>query len=47
MNKKEQAYKEARKAIDKLFSDTSVSRQTTKENLYDLKEIIENYLDTL
>ena len=47
MSKNEQLYKDAEKAISKLFSDTSVTKEIAVDNLISIKEVIENYLEML
>jgi len=46
MNHKE-LLDDAKDAIDKLFSDQSVGRSTTRESLEELKDEIETKLDAL
>lgn len=43
----DQLYEEAKEAIDRLFSDTSVSRAEARENLRSLIGEIQTMLDTL
>ena len=47
MNTHDKLLEEAKKAADKLFADTNVAPETTKESLKDLIEHIEIMLDTL
>ena len=43
----EQLVKRAEKAIEAVFSDTSVDQQTTRESLEELQEAIQMRLDAL
>ena len=43
----EELVEEAKKAINRVFGDTTVDRQTTKEDLKDLVDEIEIMLETL
>ena len=40
-------YEDAKAALDRLYSDTSVSRSITRELLIDLRDEIDLLLDTL
>ena len=47
MNNHEKKVEDARRAINSVFSDTSVSPQTTRESLEKLFEEIKSLLDVL
>ena len=38
---------EAKAAIDKVFSDTSVDQQTTKDSMEELSELIETNIEAI
>lgn len=47
MSTNERLYKRAEEAIQELFSDTSVERETAKENLQGLRDHIATLIDSL